>query len=72
MTNLQEVPTDELLSFQDYPAIHNPNSNSTISLSSVQVAKDDTFQNSPGKIQVNTEETNSPGSFSNIFLYMNC
>lgn len=26
MSNLPEVPTDELLSFQDYPAVHNPGS----------------------------------------------
>lgn len=24
MAKLQEVPTDELLSFQDYPAVHSP------------------------------------------------
>ena len=28
MTSLNEVPTEELLSFQDYPTTHNPSSGS--------------------------------------------
>lgn len=48
MTHLQEVPTDELLSFQDYPTVHNPNGNTTHSLSSVQIGNE-SFENVPKK-----------------------
>lgn len=34
MTHMQEVPTDDLLSFQDYPAVHSPSNNTTSGFSS--------------------------------------
>lgn len=39
MSNLQEVPTDELLSFQDFPAVHpgnSPNRSAQLNLNSPQ------------------------------------
>lgn len=50
MTNLQEVPTDELLSFQDFPTVHNPGNNTTIPISESQMKINDlsgNFQQSP-------------------------
>ncbi|KAJ8964023.1 hypothetical protein NQ314_005163 [Rhamnusium bicolor] len=41
MTNLQEVPTDELLSFQDYPTVHNTGHNTTIPISDPQFIVND-------------------------------
>lgn len=29
MSGLTEIPTDDLLSFQDYPTVHSPNVNSS-------------------------------------------
>lgn len=41
MTNLQEVPTDELLSFQDYPneypSVHNSGNSTTIPIPEPQI-----------------------------------
>lgn len=34
MTHMQEVPTDDLLSFQDYPTVHSPSNNTTSGFSS--------------------------------------
>lgn len=35
MTHMQEVPTDDLLNFQDYPiAVHSPSNNTTSGFSS--------------------------------------
>ncbi|CAH1159533.1 unnamed protein product [Phaedon cochleariae] len=51
MTNLQEVPTEELLSFQDYPTVHNNRNNTTIPISEAQINVenlDGNFRNSPG------------------------
>jgi len=45
MTNLQEVPTEELLSFQDFPPVHNPNNFSNITTSTIPIAVDLSGQN---------------------------
>lgn len=34
MTHMQEVATDDLLSFQDYPTVHSPSNNTTSGFSS--------------------------------------
>lgn len=34
MTHLQEVATDDLLSFHDYPTVHSPSNNTTSGFSS--------------------------------------
>lgn len=34
MSHMQEVPTDDLLSFQDYPSVHSPSNNTTSGFSS--------------------------------------
>lgn len=53
MTHLQEVPTDELLSFHDYPTVHSAASagnNTTIPISESQIKVNDlsgNFQQSP-------------------------
>ncbi|XP_018579071.1 protein YIPF1 [Anoplophora glabripennis] len=50
MTNLQEVPTDELLSFHDYPTVHSVGNNTTIPISESQIKVNDlsgNFQQSP-------------------------
>lgn len=57
MTNLQEVPTDELLSFHDYPTVHNAGNNTTIPISAVQsspVNVENTFQDAPN-MQANVD-----------------
>lgn len=41
MTNLQEVPTDELLNFQDFPSVHSSGSNTTIPISQTQITIND-------------------------------
>lgn len=63
MTNLQEVPTEELLSFQDYATVHNPN-NKTISLSEAQINISDekSFEDSPQEMQTNANELNTSGT----------
>lgn len=64
MRNLQEVPTEELLSFQDYPTVHNINSNITIPLSETQINIGDkkNFEHSP-TLQPITVDNNSSGIF---------
>lgn len=50
MTNLQEVPTDELLSFHDFPTVHNTANNTTIPISESQIKVSDpsgNFEQSP-------------------------
>lgn len=62
MTNLQEVPTEELLSFQDYATIHNP-INKTISLGDAQININDTsFEKPPQKIQTNSDDISDSGT----------
>lgn len=63
MTNLQEVPTDELLSFHDYPAVHNAGNNTTIPISAVQfnpVNVENNFQDSP-KMQASVDPPQNSG-----------
>lgn len=64
MTNLQEVPTEELLSFQDYPTVHVSNSATTIPLSEAQINlnADKSYESSP-KLQALTDGMNTPGIF---------
>ncbi|KAJ8956247.1 hypothetical protein NQ318_014979 [Aromia moschata] len=52
MTNLQEVPTEELLSFHDYPTVHSAANNTTIPISEAQIqthSLEGNFQNSPNR-----------------------
>ncbi|CAG9856333.1 unnamed protein product [Phyllotreta striolata] len=45
MTNLQEVPTDELLNFQDFPSVHHTSdSNTTIPISQAQINVDNNVE----------------------------
>lgn len=58
MTNLQEIPTDDLLSFHDYPAVpvHNTVGNSTISVPVSQIDVSGNLKSTPQ----NTADNNTP------------
>lgn len=62
MTNLQEVPTEELLSFQDFATVHNPNKTISLSEAQIDINDDNSFQKSPQKMQRNTDELNISGT----------
>lgn len=67
MTNLQEVPTEELLSFQDYPAVHNPANNTTTSLAEAQInVSDDIYEQSPKLQALPEEKINLSGILSKL------
>lgn len=73
MAGLQEVPTDELLSFQDFPPVHNPNNfsntNTTIPIL-VDIPKEtvkdfNDLQKESGNVKDHLEEnTSKSGNFN--------
>nr|CAI5841954.1 unnamed protein product [Callosobruchus analis] len=75
MTNLQEVPTDELLSFQDYPTVHNTGYNTTISISDSPAktsVPDGDIDNSPDVPRLDSEPSDEKAmtkSFWSINYY---
>lgn len=73
MTNLQEVPTEELLSFQDYPTVHSQN-NTTIPISEAQITINEDNTYSSPKLQPKLDTVESSGninckSFSNHRIF---
>ncbi|XP_056648460.1 protein YIPF1 [Diorhabda sublineata] len=61
MTNLQEVPTEELLSFQDFPSVHTASGdNRTIPISEAQISITDDVEGN-----IHSRSSQGPGDVSN-------
>lgn len=57
MSNLQEVPTDDLLSFQDYPTVPVHNTiNSTVSVPVSQIDVSGNLKSGPAEISGNMQQ----------------
>lgn len=70
MTNLQEVQTDDLLSFQDYPTVHNSNDTSVLFSDSQMSVKDKATFEIPSTLQAMPVEMNNSGISFIYLLYL--
>lgn len=68
MTNLQEVPTDDLLSFQDYPTVpvHTAGGNSTISVPVTQIDVSGNLKSNPPSSTNNMPPPGNPNNPSSL------
>ncbi|XP_076251120.1 protein YIPF1 isoform X2 [Rhynchophorus ferrugineus] len=68
MTNLQEIPTDDLLSFHDFPTVpvHNTVGNSTISVPASQVDVSGNLKSTPQIPIDNTPHQTNPNNFGGM------
>lgn len=61
MTNLQEVPTDELLSFQDNAPVHNTVTHDTLSNTQTNLGRDNSYKTSPKNMETLTDRASETG-----------
>lgn len=69
MSNLQEVPTDDLLLFQDYPTtvpVHNATANRTVSVPSSQIDVSGNLKSSPSHLQGDMQQTGGGNRPQNV------